>query len=211
MKIKKITLGKSISGNTGCTNGNHDVPVIIEFDNGQKWEDFTCGCADGCNGTFPYRHLLHEICLMIGRKIGAHFPNDIWFETGIFHSGALDFRDMDDFTTFLHPGEGITQPVGYPYLTANMVHDWTKNSDSWPDGQSCNFDLYGVDCTLRKDTKASRPYEISIEDPMVAKSFRFFDVSTAIRYMFWLYGDEPYKKYSCLEDVLENEPWFKDQ
>ena len=72
----------------------------------------------------------------------------------------------------------------YPFLTADMVRDWTKNSDSWPDGQSYDFDLYGIDCTLWKDVNASRPYGIFFENPIVSMTYRFFDVATAIVYLF---------------------------
>ena len=100
----------------------------------------------------------------------------------------------------------------YPFLTADMVRDWTKNSDSWPDGQSYDFDLYGIDCTLWKDVNASRPYGIFSENPIVSMTYRFFDVATAIVYLFNHYGDiGPDECYRSLEDVMKKDSWFEEQ
>lgn len=113
MKIKRISLGESASGNAGCNNGNYDIPVVVEFDNGERVEDHTCGCCCGCNDTFPYRGLISSLKNKgFLQAPDAEFPyglytgcGDPWFEEAIFPSGALDFRDLEDFYEFLWPDD----------------------------------------------------------------------------------------------------------
>lgn len=86
---------------------------MITFDNGETYEDFTCNCCCGCNGTFPFRWLISAV-LRDGVPEDAMFPYGIyhenepslaWFETGIFPSGVLEFSDMNEFFEFVYPEE----------------------------------------------------------------------------------------------------------
>lgn len=71
MKVTKIWVGESESGNAGCNNGNYDVPVKIFFDNGEVAETQTCGCGNGCSGSFPL-----SLC-----KVGLEFNSieEFWY------------------------------------------------------------------------------------------------------------------------------------
>lgn len=100
----------------------------------------------------------------------------------------------------------------YPFITAAMIQDWVANAPSWADGQEFDFDLYGINCTLRKNAKAPRPYEILTETPTVSTTLGFFDVSSAILYLFNRYGDlDAYDSYASLEDALKNDSWFEER
>lgn len=90
MKIERIKVGFSASGNAGCNNGNYDIPVKIFFDNGEVGETQTCGCGNGCNGSFP----LHSC------KVGLAFNSieEFWY----WSDGEEDFgptNGLEIYTT----------------------------------------------------------------------------------------------------------------
>lgn len=78
MKIKSITWGTSVSGNTGCNNGVYDVPVTIEWDNGRTFTEHTCACGNGCSNTFP--------CALL--KVGMDF--DDYYDLSLTHFPQFD-------------------------------------------------------------------------------------------------------------------------
>lgn len=56
-KITHIIYMGSVSGNSGCTNGNYDEKFTIVFSDRTSTEVMSCRCGNGCNGSFPINYL----------------------------------------------------------------------------------------------------------------------------------------------------------
>ncbi len=70
--ITKILKGNSLPGNTGCTNGNYNIPVCVRFSDGTSIMEYACCCGNGCNGTF-------RLCgLEIGDPVEWVLQNNPW-------------------------------------------------------------------------------------------------------------------------------------